>query len=585
MKVAVKPLYLRGWQQEFVKLVQCEDRKVYGICACPGAGKTVGCLAVVQSMHAPVANPKLIVVSPSCEIRDNWAKVALKQFGLNLLYTHWERVGGRRRLVKWDGSLRPFEGDMGYDGISLTYAQLARDAGAPGSWSECVRGLCRKFNTAAIADEIHHASSVAAWGSALELALGSDASLILLASGPPFRTDGRRISYANYTAGGAFEADISYTYGQAIADRICRPITFHKLGGQQEWIGDDQVHTASFEDPLEARGVSRRLRTSVSTASTLLSAMITEANDELDRMRLAMPDAAGLLVAQDQDHARRITSLVRDLTGDDAALAISDGDEDSRVGADVIDAFRDGSKKWLVAVGMVSEGVDIPRLRVLVYATNITSPLRFRQITGRVVRTRSGEAFGRSHVWIPNDSRLVELAVEIEKEVEAALREPPATREESEDREDREPAQFTPLGGEGDDRGRIDRGCDFSAHEIEQAAFVSAKSGLHFDPVSVAKAVRALDEFKSKSATPEPKQVIDLSKELTKKRDRLSKMVGRYAYGFGDEVEQPHKLAWKLLKASSRIKTKPSNATMAELDRMLEAAESLLRDPRPKASK
>jgi superfamily II DNA or RNA helicase len=578
MKVAVKPLYLREWQRRLVNLVQCEDRKVYSACACPGAGKTVACLAAAQQGTRTLASPKLVVVSPSCEIRDNWAKVALGQFGLNLLYTHWELVGGRRKLVKWDGSLRMFEGDMAYNGISLTYAQLAHDAGAPGSWSECVRSLCRKFNTAAIADEIHHASSIAAWGNALELALGADTNLILLASGTPFRTDGRRISYANYTGDGTFQADVSYTYGQAIADQVCRPITFHKLGGQQEWIGDDQIRSASFEDQLEARGVSRRLRTSVSTASSLLSAMITEANEELDRMRASMPDAAGLLVAQDQEHARRITGLVRDLTGEDAGLAISDGDEENRVGADVIEAFRNGSRKWLVAVGMVSEGVDIPRLRVLVYATNITSPLRFRQITGRVVRTREGEPFGRSHVWIPNDSRLVELAVEIENEVSAALKEPPVTDDGGGERE-RERSPFTPLGGEGDDRGRIDRGCDFSAHEIEQAAFVSAKSGLHFDPVSMAKAVRALDEFKTRPFQ-EPK-VIDLSKELAKKRELLKRAVGRYAYTLG-EVEQPHKLAWRLLKTHSRIKTKPGVATMAELDRMLEVAEELLSDPQPK---
>lgn len=51
--------------------------------------------------------------------------------------------------------------------------------------------------------------------------------------------------------------------------------------------------------------------------------------------------------------------------------------------------LEDISKKELLELinpRMVSEGVDIPRLRVGIYATNITKELTFRQIIGRVVR-------------------------------------------------------------------------------------------------------------------------------------------------------------------------------------------------------
>src|SRR4029450_5311857 len=64
------------------------------------------------------------------------------------------------------------------------------------------------------------------------------------------------------------------------------------------------------------------------------------------------------------------------------ALAVSDLPD----AKDVIDRFRTSAARWLVAVRMVSEGVDIPRLRVGVYATNVLTELHFRQVVGRFCR-------------------------------------------------------------------------------------------------------------------------------------------------------------------------------------------------------
>ena len=62
---------------------------------------------------------------------------------------------------------------------------------------------------------------------------------------------------------------------------------------------------------------------------------------------------------------------------------------------------RPRREPWIVAVNMVSEGVDIPRLRVGVYATAAKTPLIFRQIVGRFVRTIPGRPAEPSWLYLP----------------------------------------------------------------------------------------------------------------------------------------------------------------------------------------
>ena len=68
--------------------------------------------------------------------------------------------------------------------------------------------------------------------------------------------------------------------------------------------------------------------------------------------------------------------------------------------------FAANDRPWLVAVRMVSEGVDIPRLRVGVYATTTSTELFFRQAVGRFVRWQAGRASRKAYVYVPDDPRL-----------------------------------------------------------------------------------------------------------------------------------------------------------------------------------
>ncbi|HEX5828452.1 MAG TPA: hypothetical protein VFY23_13085, partial [Candidatus Limnocylindrales bacterium] len=137
-----------------------------------------------------------------------------------------------------------------------------------------------------------------------------------------------------------------------------------------------------------------------------------------DDVRRHQPDAGGLVIAMDQDHARGIAAMLRRDFGEHAVVVTSDDPEAS----DRIAAFAAGREPWLVAVRMVSEGVDIPRLRVGVYATTVTTDLFFRQAVGRFVRWEQGIRDQRAWLYIPDDLRLRIRAAEIAEARRHSLR-------------------------------------------------------------------------------------------------------------------------------------------------------------------
>ena len=90
-------------------------------------------------------------------------------------------------------------------------------------------------------------------------------------------------------------------------------------------------------------------------------------------------------------------------------LVISPGPgrpEDAGVSLEMIAAFTEDDTPWIVAVRMVSEGVDIPRLAVGVYATSASTPLYFAQAIGRFVRWQAGRTGQKAYVYLPDDPRL-----------------------------------------------------------------------------------------------------------------------------------------------------------------------------------
>jgi superfamily II DNA or RNA helicase len=395
---------LRPWQKvAFDRFVTSAGGDFLAV-ATPGAGKTTFALTVAR--HQLAERPgRLIVVAPTAHLKEQWARAAAA-FSLHL-DPAWSAA---------DGALPR---DM--HGIVTSYQQVATSAST----------LARLSRDAFVVfDELHHAADDRAWGDAIRSAFGGAGRRLAL-SGTPFRSDTRAIPFVRY-AGDEAVPDYEYGYGDALADRrVVRPVYFPRTNGHMEWTAPDgRLHAATFDDHLDAERASQRLRTALSLQGEWLPTVLRSAHARLVEVRREQPNAGGLVIATDQDHARGIAALIRDRLRAPVRVVTSD-DPNASAG---IAAFAAGAEPWLVAVRMVSEGVDIPRLRVGVFATTTTTELFFRQAVGRLVRWTRGVPRQRAWLFIPDDPRLRTHAAAVQEQRRHSLRR--AEREEREERDD-----------------------------------------------------------------------------------------------------------------------------------------------------
>lgn len=243
-------------------------------------------------------------------------------------------------------------------------------------------------------------------------------------SGTPFRSDTSAIPFVDYHLDEA-RADYEYGYGQALADRgVVRPVYFPRINGFMEWVAPDgEVLSATFDDELAREQANQRLRTALSLEGQWLPAVLDQAQERLVELRRHHPEAGGLVIAMDQAHAQDIARVFRERHGVRAVVATSDDPGAS----DHIASFAASADPWIVAVRMVSEGVDIPRLRIAVFATTTTTELFFRQAVGRVVRWTPGlhgQGSRTQPAWffLPDDPRLRRYSAELSESRRHSLR-------------------------------------------------------------------------------------------------------------------------------------------------------------------
>ncbi|MCP3912848.1 MAG: DEAD/DEAH box helicase [Actinomycetia bacterium] len=347
--------------------------------ATPGAGKTTFALTAVRVELGYQPNRRIIVVAPTKHLKTQWAEAA-GRFDLHL-------------TADWSASER-LPSDL--HGLVTTYQQVASDPA----------GLARMAGDAIVVlDEIHHAGDDRAWGDGVREAFHGAARRISL-SGTPFRSDSNPIPFLRYV-GGQAEPDFEYGYADALGDGgVVRPVFFPRIDGHMEWVDTEgSVHSATFADDIDPVRSAQRLRTALSLEGEWISEVLSRANERLDEVRLDHPNAGGLVIATDVEHARGIVDVLGQL-GASARIAVSDDPDASRIIAE----YSSSADPWLVAVRMVSEGVDIPRLRVGVYATTTTTDLFFRQAVGRFVRWQAGIGAQPAWLYIPDDPRLREVA-------------------------------------------------------------------------------------------------------------------------------------------------------------------------------
>lgn len=399
---------LRPWQLEAMNVVVPRVlAQPILVEACPGAGKTHFGLEVAYRLLVAGEISRLIIVTPTIGICDGWLEAASAA-----------NKGSPTIPLRGPRSWSPVNpiGDK-HAGVVITYQGLffAPDmmlahATDPG------------HRTMVIFDEVHHAGARSGWGERAQGAFAESAAAILSLSGTPFRTDRDPIVFVPST-GEEAAPDYRYGYDRAIADGACRPVQFvYGKGSTTFRTEDGALHTVTYDDDaLTAVGKRKRLRTTldVMSDSSIAALLLEDANDYVLHLRRGGDaDAAGLVVCADCDHADSVATFLSDVLGRRPVVAYSRLlDPSDAEPANAIREFKRGHEPWLVSVNMVSEGVDIRRLRVVVHLTNRLTLLSFRQIVGRVVRTDAGNVDDHGRVYMPADPTLVAMAETITDEV------------------------------------------------------------------------------------------------------------------------------------------------------------------------
>jgi len=390
---------LRAWQVEALARYRELAARDFLAVATPGAGKTTFALRVATDLLEARTIEQVIVVTPTEHLKVQWADAAAK-VGLRLD----PGLGGSRR-----GRSRQFQGQaVTYAGVAAaTHAYETRTVGA---------------RTLVIFDEIHHAGDALSWGEAVGQAFAL-ATRRLSLTGTPFRSDATPIPFVRYAEepDGTRRSVPDYTYGyaEALRDHVVRPVVFLAYGGGMRWrtrAGDELAVTLG--EPLTKDVTAQAWRTALDPAGEWMPAVLRAADRRLEEVRRHVPDAGGLVIASDQRQARAYARALAAITGETPTTVLSDDPGASRR----IEEFSDSTQRWMVAVRMVSEGVDVPRLAVGVYATATSTPLFFAQAVGRFVRSRRrGEL---ASVFLPTVPILLAHAGALERQRDHVLGRP-----------------------------------------------------------------------------------------------------------------------------------------------------------------
>ncbi len=387
---------LRAWQAEAVEQYLAEMPRDFLAAATPGAGKTTFALRLAAELRTRRIIDRITVVAPTDHLKRQWADAAA-------------RAG-----IRLDPGFRNAHGQTArhFHGVAVTYAQVAMRPALH-------RELTLSGRTLVILDEVHHGGDALSWGDAIREAF-EPATRRLSLTGTPFRSDTAPIPFVYYEpdAQGVrlSKTDYDYGYGRALADGVVRPVIFMVYAGHMRWRtkAGDEMEARLGEDNTKDI-TSSAWRTALEPTGEWIPAVLAAADRRLTEVRHGIPDAGGLVIATDQAMARAYAQILEGICGEPVSVVLSDEKEASAR----IEEFSGDRRRWMVAVRMVSEGVDVPRLAVGVYATSASTPLFFAQAIGRFVRARRrGET---ASVFLPNVPALMALASQLELERDHAL--------------------------------------------------------------------------------------------------------------------------------------------------------------------
>lgn len=412
-------IMLRNWQSEALAkalswLVHKKTDRHFLINAAPGAGKTICASVIAKRLIEMDEIDRVIVIAPRSEVVKQWGE-------------EYKFVTGRH-MTKVTGA----DGDVSDFGLDLCATWQAIQ-----SLQDAFQQVCQMGKTLVICDEHHHAAVKAAWGEKAGDAF-ADAKYVLVLTGTPIRSDGQETVWLAFDDEGRIDhpEDGTYTlgYGEAVELNYCRPITFHRHEGRfsvklsdNEEVAVSGTQEPQFDQSLKrVRGLQQALDyyrlvctpkyiqdTDIPDPNSYQATMLEWGISKLDDLRETVPTAGGLVIAPSIGVAEYMAELLEKLDGEKPILVHSQMPN----AEGKIAAFKNSNRRWLVSVAMISEGVDIKRLRLLVYLPNAKTELAFRQAMGRVVRTLGPDDVSRAYVVMPTLAILEEYARRVEREM------------------------------------------------------------------------------------------------------------------------------------------------------------------------
>ncbi|PSU42859.1 diguanylate cyclase [Photobacterium frigidiphilum] len=380
---------LRQWQEECSKEAlkkYCSNQNHFFCQATPGAGKTVLASTVASRLLENKMIDLVLCFSPSLTVSDGIKRTFSKTLNCT------------------------FNGGLGAIGQSLTYQSI--QFLSDDFWQTL--GNYRMF---VVFDEIHHCSgsdtaNANIWGQQVLTKIQGLATYTLAMSGTPWRSDSLPIAMGEYSdPDGQLFVDYQYTLRQAIADKVCRTPKIVLVDNEHLSVTNDEK-IESFSSILEMIKKTKTSYQSVIHNQEAMEYLLDLGCKKLAELRTQSPSAGGLVVASSVQHAQSIQRILSHKYAQSVSIVTYRHEEPLAE----IERYRQSSDQWIVSVGMISEGTDIPRLQVCCHMSAVKTELYFRQVLGRILRVNDAT---NQQAWLFTfaEQSLIEFSERIEQDI------------------------------------------------------------------------------------------------------------------------------------------------------------------------
>ncbi|WP_413478999.1 DEAD/DEAH box helicase [Vibrio hibernica] len=380
---------LRKWQSECVEQalkLYLSGHTHFQIQATPGSGKTITAATIAKKLFDLDKIDLVLCFSPSLTIAE-----------------------GTQRTFEWQFDCS-FNGGLGSVGATFTYQCMKH---IKTSFWETIK----KYRLFVVFDEVHHCAgndieNSNVWGEQILSKIHDIAQYTLSLSGTPWRSDAQPITLAKYSDNEqCILCDYQYSLKQSIEDRVCRSPKIVLVDNERLSITESSEHKSFFS-------ISELLKRSSVPYKNIIQHdeaciyILGLACKKLSQIRTDNPNAGGLVVASSVAHAVAIQKMLNETFQQSTAIVTYQHEN----AVETINHFRHDTTQWIVSVGMISEGTDIPRLQVCCHLSSIKTELYFRQVLGRILRTNE---FLNQEAWLFTfaEENLVQFAEQVEKDI------------------------------------------------------------------------------------------------------------------------------------------------------------------------